>query len=70
MATNLTLDDRLLNRAMKIGSMRAKRDTVTAALKEFIQRRTQKNILALEGKVSYRPDWDYKNDRRAREPGR
>ena len=67
MATNLALDDRLLRRAMKIGTMRTKRETVTAALKEFIERRQQKRILELEGKISFREDWDYKKDRRDRE---
>ncbi|MBN2188947.1 MAG: type II toxin-antitoxin system VapB family antitoxin [Chitinispirillaceae bacterium] len=67
MATNLALDDRLLRRAMKIGTMRTKRETVTAALKEFIERRQQKRILELEGKISFREDWDYKKDRSDRE---
>jgi Arc/MetJ family transcription regulator len=67
MATNLALDDRLLRRAMKIGTMRTKRETVTAALREFIERRQQKRILELEGKISFREDWDYKKDRSDRE---
>jgi Arc/MetJ family transcription regulator len=49
MPTNLALDDNLLRRAMKIGSLRTKRETVTTALKEFIDRRSQKKILDLEG---------------------
>jgi len=70
MATNLALDDKLLEEAMKLGAMRTKRETVNAALKEFIDRRKQKKILTLEGKVSFREDWDYKKDRRNRESGR
>ena len=61
---NLALDSRLLNRAMRVGRMRTKRDTVTLALEEFIQRRAQTGILALRGKVSFRPDWDHKSERR------
>lgn len=67
MATNLALDDKLLNQAMKIGHMRTKRETVTTALKEFIQRRKQNRILDLAGKISFRDDWDYKKDRGDRE---
>jgi Arc/MetJ family transcription regulator len=67
MATNLALNDRLLRRAMKIGTMRTKRETVNTALKEFIERRQQKRILELEGKISFREDWDYKKDRSDRE---
>lgn len=67
MATNLALDDRLLQKALKIGLMRTKRETVNKALIEFIERRQQKRILDLEGKISFRKEWDYKKDRVDRE---
>ncbi|MDD5673961.1 MAG: type II toxin-antitoxin system VapB family antitoxin [Chitinivibrionales bacterium] len=70
MATNLALDDILLKRAMKIGTMRTKKETVNTALKEFIDRRMQKRIGRLEGKISFREDWDYKKERRNREHSR
>jgi Arc/MetJ family transcription regulator len=70
MATNLALDDNLLNQAMKIGHVRTKRETVTIALKEFIERRRQKKILDLEGKIAFRADWDYKKERGGRESSR
>ena len=52
---------------MKLGSMRTKRDTVNTALQEFIDRRSQKKILEIEGGISFRSDWDYKKDRAFRE---
>jgi Arc/MetJ family transcription regulator len=70
MATNLALDDSLLNQAMDIGHLRTKRETVSIALKEFIERRRQKKILDLQGKIVFREDWDYKKDRRDRESAR
>jgi Arc/MetJ family transcription regulator len=70
MATNLALDDGLLNQAMHVGHMRTKRETVTLALKEFIERRHQKKILDLQGKITFRDGWDYKKDRRDRESAR
>ena len=70
MATNLALDDSLLNQAMNIGHVRTKRETVTIALKEFIERRRQKKILDLQGKITFRKDWNYKKDRRDRESDR
>jgi Arc/MetJ family transcription regulator len=70
MATNLALDDGLLNQAMKIGHVSTKRETVTIALKEFIERRRQKRILDLMGTIPFRDDWDYKKDRRDRESAR
>ena len=67
MPTNLALDDSLLNQAMKIGHVRTKRETVTIALKEFIERRRQKRILDLQGRIAFRKGWNYKKDRRDRE---
>lgn len=64
MATNLALDTKLLERAMKLGKIRTKKETVNQALREFIERREQINILALEGKIDFRSDWDYKQDRK------
>jgi Arc/MetJ family transcription regulator len=70
MATNLALDDRLLQQALKIGSLRTKRETVNTALKEFIERRQQKRILDLAGKIVFRENWDCKADRKDREYNR
>lgn len=68
MATNLDLDQKLLTQAMKIGKMRSKKDTVNQALQEFIQRRGQKKIRELRGKIDFREDWDYKKERNRRAP--
>ena len=69
MATNLALDDALLNRAMKLGVRNTKKDTVNLALKEFIERRLQKNILKIAGKIDFRKGWNYKKERKGRESG-
>jgi Arc/MetJ family transcription regulator len=66
MATNLAIDDRLLNEARKVGGHRTKKATVTEALTEYIQRRRQQKVLDLFGKVSFAPDYDYKAQRRRR----
>lgn len=70
MATNLALDDKLLEEAMKVGELRTKRETVNTALKEFIERRKQKKILEIEGTITFRDDWDFKKDRSGRESDR
>ena len=70
MATNLDIDDKLLNRALEIGGLRTKKATVTAALEEFIQRRRQREILKSAGTFDFREDWDYKRDRAGRGPRR
>ena len=66
MATNLALDDRLLDEAVRVGGKRTKRETVTEALEEYIQRRKQARIADLFGTVEYDPKYDYKRQRRRR----
>jgi len=63
-ATNLALDDSLLSLAQKIGGMKTKKETVNAALKEFIQRRRQEEISKLFGTIEYDPAYDYKELRK------
>ena len=70
MATNLAIDDMLLERARRVGKLRTKKETVTQALTEFIQRRRQRDILKSLGTIEFRKGWDYKKDRRDRESGR
>ena len=64
MATNLAIDDRLLNEALQIGGLRTKKDTVTQALREYVERRKQARILDLFGKVEFDSGYDHKRQRR------
>ena len=66
MATNLALDDRLLEEALKIGGKATKKETVTEALEEYIRRRKQRRIADLFGTVDYDRRYDYKKQRRRR----
>ena len=63
MATNLSIDPELLETALKTGGLKTKRETVNLALKEFIQRRKNAEILALFGTIEYDTDYDYKKSR-------
>jgi Uncharacterized protein conserved in bacteria (DUF2191). len=45
MATNLAIDDVLLETALEIGGYKSKKDTVNAALEEFIKRRNAKELI-------------------------
>ena len=64
MPTNLAIDDNLLKDAQKIGGLKTKKDTVTLALKEFIQRRKQQQVIDLFGSVECDKDYDYKKARK------
>jgi Arc/MetJ family transcription regulator len=64
MATNLALDDALIREAQEVGGHKTKKETVTAALREYIQKRRRKEILDLFGQVEYYDDYDHKTARR------
>jgi len=62
--TNLAIDDRLLNEALRVGGRRTKRETVNEALAEYVQRRKRRRFTRLFGTIDFRPDWDYRKARR------
>jgi hypothetical protein len=62
-ATNLAIDDELLEEALRVGGHRTKKATVTEALQEYIRRRRQAQILDLFGQIDYDPEYDYKRQR-------
>ena len=66
MATNLALDDRLIEQAQQIGKHRSKKAAVTAALEEYVRRRKRVGIIEMFGKVPYDPAYDYKERRKAK----
>lgn len=68
MATNLALDDSLIEEAVAAGNHRSKKEAVTAALQEYVKARRRLGILEWVGRVDYYDDYDYKQLRR-REQG-
>lgn len=60
MATNLALDDELIETAKKLGHHRTKREAVSKALEEYIQHLQQQSILDEYGSIDYEPSYDYK----------
>lgn len=64
MPTNLAIDDRLLDEALRVGGHRTKKATVTEALEEYVRRRKQARVLKLFGKIEFDPTYDYKRQRR------
>ena len=63
MATNLAIDDDLIETAKKIGGHKTKKAVVTEALKEYIQVRRQREIVKLFHTIDYDPEYDYKAQR-------
>lgn len=63
MATNLSIDPELIERALAVSGERTKKAAVTKALVEFIMRRRQKRLLELMGKLEWDDTFDYKTER-------
>lgn len=63
MATNLSLDPKLIEQALELSGKRTKKAAVTLALEEFIARRRQKALIGLMGKLDWDESFDYKKAR-------
>jgi Arc/MetJ family transcription regulator len=66
MATNLSIDPELIERALLVSGERTKKAAVTKALQEYIARREQKQLAELFGKLEWDSEYDYKKDRSRR----
>ena len=60
MPSNLAIDDELLGLAQHISGLKTKKETVNLALREFVRRRKQEEIIDLFGTVEYDSSYDYK----------
>lgn len=58
MRTNIVLDDQLVAEAMRLTRARSKREAVDLALRELVNRRRRKDVLALIGQDLIAPDYD------------
>ena len=63
MESDLSIDPQLLEEALQIGGFNTKKDTVNQALREFVQRRKQQEIIKLFGCFPGDEDYDYKQGR-------
>lgn len=66
MATNLALDDKLIEAARRVGKHKTKREAVTAALEEYIKHRQRLAVIALAGQVEFDRRYDHKVERSRR----
>jgi hypothetical protein len=63
MATNLSIDPKLIDRVLEVSGERTKKAAVTKALQEFLARRCQKRLLDLMGKLEWDSSYDHKTGR-------
>ena len=64
MRTNIVLDDRLVKEAMRLSNVRTKREAVDLALREYVTRSKQRDILELLDEELIAPDYDVRTVRR------
>jgi hypothetical protein len=63
MATNLSIDPELIERALEVSGERTKKAAVTKALQSFIARRRQRRVLELFGTLEWDAAYDHKAER-------
>ena len=63
MATNLAIDDKLINEARRIGGHATKKEAVTVALQEYVGRRKQQGILKLFGTIDFDKSYNVRRSR-------
>ncbi len=63
MATNLALDDELIEEVRHLSGERTKKAAVTAALEEYVEKRKRRAITEIFGTIDIDPDYDYKTQR-------
>ena len=69
MATNLAIDDSLLEQAKGVSGLRTKKAVVTQALVEYIQKRQQLKALELFGTIDYHEGFDHRAQRMVKHAG-
>jgi len=67
MRTNIEIDDKIMQEAMRSGGFKTKKETVETALKAFSrQRKSQRKILELFGKIEFDPAYDHRKMRESK----
>ena len=66
MATNLDLDDKLVDEAKRLGKHRSKRAAVNEALAEYVASRKRRRILDAFDQLEWDPNYDYRAERKRR----
>jgi len=60
MRTNIVIDDRLMEEALKLSRYKTKKELIHQALEEFIQNRKRRDLRDLKGKIDFDEKYNYK----------
>ncbi|MDB6133809.1 MAG: hypothetical protein JWM59_2052 [Verrucomicrobiales bacterium] len=64
MPKTIRVDENLVREAQRLGGHSSKRAAVEEALREYVQRRRQSEIIQFFGRIDYARDYAYKASRR------
>jgi len=64
MRTNIVLDDKLIEEAIKLTGISVKKDLVHEALRTLINIKKRKNLSDLRGKIKFSDNYDHKKLRK------
>jgi len=68
MRTNIVLDDRLVQEALKYAPVKTKKDLIDLALREFVDNKSRLDLTDLQGRIRFRKGYDHKKMRRSVTP--
>ncbi len=60
MRTNIVLDNKLVEEALKLSGLKTKKEVIHQALLEFVQNRNRRDLRELQGKILFDDAYDYK----------
>jgi len=66
MATNLEIDNKLIEEAVKLSDFKTKKAAVTEALEEYVNRKKQLKILEVFNTIVYEKSYNYKKQRKVK----
>jgi Arc/MetJ family transcription regulator len=63
MRTNVVIDDKLIQEALRLSKLKTKKEIIHKALEEFIQNRKRLDLREVRGKIQFAEGYDYKKMR-------
>ena len=63
MRTNVVIDDKLIQEALRLSKLKTKKELIHKALEEFIRNRKRLDLREVKGKIRFDEGYDYKKMR-------
>lgn len=63
MRTNVVIDDKLIQEALRLSNLKTKKALIHKALEEFIRNRKRLDLREVRGKIRFAEGYDYKKMR-------